>query len=220
MIGEAYRIARVGIAGRCRGASPRGDRARRRGRGGVSDATGGCRGLRDRHDGRVRVRQHDADPRALDVSHDHVRRRRVRHARAALRGLPRGDRAAVPVCGPTPPSSTRSTWRGPVSARAIERLTVGTEGRVAADAVRQVLEGSDTGADLPYVPIHSVGMIEFEPPIFLSSSEVTIADGMALSIDAALFHGPWGGLAARGRILDRRRARASHGSTTTRSSYR
>ncbi len=76
----------------------------------------------------------------------------------------------------------------------IERLTVGTEGRVAADAVRSVLEGSDTGAELPYVPIHSVGMIEFEPPIFLSSSEVTIADGMALSIDAALFHGPWGGL--------------------------
>ena len=60
--------------------------------------------------------------------------------------------------------------------------------------MRRVLEGSDTGAELPYVPIHSVGMIEFEPPIFLSSSEVTIADGMALSIDAALFHGPWGGL--------------------------
>ena len=76
----------------------------------------------------------------------------------------------------------------------VERLTVGTEGRVAADAVRRVLEGSNTGAGLPYVPIHSVGMIEFEPPIFLSSSEVTIAEGMALSIDAALFHGPWGGL--------------------------
>jgi Xaa-Pro aminopeptidase len=47
---------------------------------------------------------------------------------------------------------------------------------------------------LPYVPVHSVGMIEFEPPIFLSSSEVELQDGMALSIDAALFHGPWGGL--------------------------
>lgn len=75
-----------------------------------------------------------------------------------------------------------------------EQLVVGTEGRVAAEAVREVLEGSDTGAELPYVPIHSVGMIEFEPPIFLSSSKVEIADGMALSIDAALFHGPWGGL--------------------------
>jgi Xaa-Pro aminopeptidase len=75
-----------------------------------------------------------------------------------------------------------------------EQLVAGTEGRVAADAVRQVLDGAGTGAELPYVPIHSVGMIEFEPPIFLSSSEVEIADGMALSIDAALFHGPWGGL--------------------------
>ena len=37
-------------------------------------------------------------------------------------------------------------------------------------------------------------MIEFEPPIFLSSSKVRIQEGMALSVDAALFHGPWGGL--------------------------
>ena len=76
----------------------------------------------------------------------------------------------------------------------VERLVAGTEGRVAAGAVRDVLEGSGTGAELPYVPIHSVGVIEFEPPIFLSSSEVEIADGMSWSIDAALFHGPWGGL--------------------------
>jgi Xaa-Pro dipeptidase len=74
------------------------------------------------------------------------------------------------------------------------RLIAGTPGRDAAAAVRDILEGGGTGAELPYVPVHSVGMIEFEPPIFLSSSEVEIQDGMALSIDAALFHGPWGGL--------------------------
>src|SRR5262249_22096142 len=74
------------------------------------------------------------------------------------------------------------------------RLVAGTKGRDAAGAVREVLEGADTGADLPYVPVHSVGMTEFDPPIFLSSSEVSVQDGMALSIDAALFHGPWGGL--------------------------
>jgi Xaa-Pro aminopeptidase len=73
-------------------------------------------------------------------------------------------------------------------------LIAGALGREAAQAVRDALEGADTGADLPYVPIHSIGMIEFEPPIFLSSSQVHIAGGMALSIDAALFHGPWGGL--------------------------
>jgi Xaa-Pro aminopeptidase len=75
-----------------------------------------------------------------------------------------------------------------------QRLVVGTEGREAARAIRETVEGADTGAELPYVPVHTVGLIEFEPPIFLSSSTVTIEDGMALSIDAALFHGPWGGL--------------------------
>jgi Xaa-Pro aminopeptidase len=74
------------------------------------------------------------------------------------------------------------------------RLVTGSKGRDGAQAVREVLEGGATGAELPYVPIHSVGLIEFEPPIFLSSSEVSVEDGMALSIDAALFHGPWGGL--------------------------
>ena len=44
------------------------------------------------------------------------------------------------------------------------------------------------------MPVHSIGLIEFEPPIFLSSSAVTIQAGMALSIDSALFHGAWGGL--------------------------
>jgi len=78
---------------------------------------------------------------------------------------------------------------------AVEHMIVGTEGRVCAQALRYVLEGAGSGgADLPYVPVHSVGLIEFEPPIFLSSSDVRIQKGMALSVDAALFHGPWGGL--------------------------
>jgi Xaa-Pro aminopeptidase len=77
---------------------------------------------------------------------------------------------------------------------AVEQFVVGTEGRVAARAIREVLEGAGTGADLPYVPVHSMGLIEFEPPIFLSSSDARIQEGMALSVDAALFHGPWGGL--------------------------
>jgi Xaa-Pro dipeptidase len=76
----------------------------------------------------------------------------------------------------------------------VERLVVGAEGRDAAEAVREALDGASTGADLPYVPVHSMGLIEFEPPIFLSTSDVKIQAGMAVSIDAALFHGPWGGL--------------------------
>ena len=77
---------------------------------------------------------------------------------------------------------------------ALEQLIAGYEGRVACAALRQVIETADTGAELPYVPVHSIGLIEFEPPIFVSSSAAEIEAGMALSIDSALFHGSWGGL--------------------------
>jgi Xaa-Pro dipeptidase len=77
---------------------------------------------------------------------------------------------------------------------ALERLVVGLEGREAVRALGDTLERAQTGAELPYVPLHSIGLIEFEPPIFMSSSAERIKAGMALSIDSALFHGPWGGL--------------------------
>ena len=77
---------------------------------------------------------------------------------------------------------------------ALERLVVGAEGREAGQALRDTLDRAKTGAQVPYVPIHSIGVIEFEPPIFLSSSDARIRAGMALSIDSPLFHGPWGGL--------------------------
>ena len=77
---------------------------------------------------------------------------------------------------------------------ALERLVVGAEGRDAARALRETVDRAQTGADVPYVPIHSVGLIEFEPPIFLSSADTQIRAGMALSIDSPLFHAPWGGL--------------------------
>ena len=77
---------------------------------------------------------------------------------------------------------------------ALERLVVGAEGRDAGQALRDTLDRAHTGAGVPYVPVHSVGLIEFEPPIFLSSADTKIRAGMALSIDSPLFHGPWGGL--------------------------
>jgi Xaa-Pro dipeptidase len=77
---------------------------------------------------------------------------------------------------------------------ALEHFRVGAKGRDSAMALRDVFDAASTGAELPYVPVHSIGVIEFEPPIFGSSSEVAIESGMALSIDAALFHADWGGL--------------------------
>jgi Xaa-Pro aminopeptidase len=77
---------------------------------------------------------------------------------------------------------------------ALELLVAGREGRDAVGALRETLERGQTGATMPYVPLHSVGLIEFEPPIFMTSSPTRIRAGMALSIDSPLFHGPWGGL--------------------------
>jgi Xaa-Pro dipeptidase len=77
---------------------------------------------------------------------------------------------------------------------AVEHFRVGAKGRDSARAVRSLFDAASTGAELPYVPVHSIGVIEFEPPIFGSESEVEIQEGMALSIDAALFHASWGGL--------------------------
>jgi len=77
---------------------------------------------------------------------------------------------------------------------ALAHFAAGERGRDAAQALRQVLEEAGAGAELPYVPVHSIGVIEFEPPIFGSFSDVAFQEGMALSIDAALYHGAWGGL--------------------------
>jgi Xaa-Pro aminopeptidase len=77
---------------------------------------------------------------------------------------------------------------------AVEHFRVGARGRDSARALRDLFDAASTGAELPYVPVHSIGVIEFEPPIFASSSDVEVQEGMALSIDAALFHAVWGGL--------------------------
>jgi len=45
-----------------------------------------------------------------------------------------------------------------------------------------------------YSGIHSIGVIEFEPPIFGPSCKGMMAKDMVLSIDIPVFDAPWGGL--------------------------
>ncbi|MCL1910505.1 MAG: M24 family metallopeptidase, partial [Kiritimatiellaeota bacterium] len=45
-----------------------------------------------------------------------------------------------------------------------------------------------------YSGIHSIGVIEFEPPIFGPSYKGVMETGMFLSIDIPVFDAPWGGL--------------------------
>ena len=45
-----------------------------------------------------------------------------------------------------------------------------------------------------YSGVHSVGVIEFEPPIFGPSSPATLKKDMVISVDIPMFNTPWGGL--------------------------
>jgi Xaa-Pro aminopeptidase len=70
----------------------------------------------------------------------------------------------------------------------------GIEGREVEAAGRRVMEAAGLGPNFLYSGIHSVGLIEFEPPIFGPSSTGTLEEGMVLSVDIPVFNAPWGGL--------------------------
>jgi len=77
--------------------------------------------------------------------------------------------------------------------RCADALKVGTLGFDAEKLAREVVAAGNTGSHFPYVGVHSIGAVEFEPPIFASHSNDVIHEGMALSIDIPLFHASWGG---------------------------
>jgi Xaa-Pro aminopeptidase len=70
----------------------------------------------------------------------------------------------------------------------------GIEGRQVEAAGRRVMEQAGFGPNFLYSGIHSVGVIEFEPPIFGPSSTATLEEGMVLSVDIPVFNATWGGL--------------------------
>ena len=70
----------------------------------------------------------------------------------------------------------------------------GIEGREVEAAGRRVMEAAGLGSNFLYSGIHSVGLIEFEPPIFGPSSAGTLEEDMVVSVDIPVFNAPWGGL--------------------------
>ncbi len=70
----------------------------------------------------------------------------------------------------------------------------GVEGRAVEAAGRRLVEQAGLGRHFLYSGIHSVGVIEFEPPIFGPSSPAVLKPGMVISVDIPLFDAPWGGL--------------------------
>jgi Xaa-Pro aminopeptidase len=70
----------------------------------------------------------------------------------------------------------------------------GIEGREVEAIGRQIVAEAGLGSYFLYSGVHSVGVIEFEPPILGPSSEARLKKDMVISIDIPLFNTPWGGL--------------------------
>jgi Xaa-Pro aminopeptidase len=75
-----------------------------------------------------------------------------------------------------------------------EVMRPGIEGRLVEAVGRRIVEQAHLGRYFLYSGVHSVGVIEFEPPIFGPSSGVLLRPGMVISVDIPLFDAPWGGL--------------------------
>jgi Xaa-Pro aminopeptidase len=73
-------------------------------------------------------------------------------------------------------------------------LRPGIEGRKIEAIGRRVVAEGGLGRFFLYSGVHSIGVIEFEPPIFGPSSGATLKENMIVSIDIPLFNTPWGGL--------------------------
>jgi len=73
-------------------------------------------------------------------------------------------------------------------------LRPGVEGREAEAIGRQIVNAAGLGQYFLYSGVHSVGVIEFEPPIFGPSSPAILKKDMIISIDIPMFNAPWGGL--------------------------
>ncbi len=68
------------------------------------------------------------------------------------------------------------------------------EGHEVEAIGRRIVEEAGLGSYFLYSGVHSVGAIEFEPPIFGPSSHARLKKDMVISVDIPLFNTPWGGL--------------------------
>ncbi len=73
-------------------------------------------------------------------------------------------------------------------------LRPGIEGRQVEAIGRQIVANANSGEYFLYSGVHSLGVIEFEPPIFGPSSPAILRENMIISIDIPVFNTPWGGL--------------------------
>ena len=193
VIREAYRIADLGIEAAVDGHPPGCDGAWRGCRDRGRHAPRRCGGDGHRHHRGLRP-EHAPHPGALHLSPHRDGRHGAAHRRATLRGLPRGHRS--PRARGRPGSRVRDALE--VAIRAQEAcarlLRPGIEGRAVEAEGRRIVADAGLGEAFLYSGLHSVGVIEFEPPIFGPSSPAMLQPGMVISIDIPMFNTDWGGL--------------------------
>jgi Xaa-Pro aminopeptidase len=109
-----------------------------------------------------------------------------------------GYHAAIgrPLVIGQPPGDVRHAMEVAVAAQkaAMEAMRPGAPGSQVEGAARRVVEAAGLGEYFLYCGVHSVGVVEFEPPIFGPGNHDPLQRDMILSIDVPLFHAPWGGL--------------------------
>ena len=70
----------------------------------------------------------------------------------------------------------------------------GVPGKELDRIARDMCRAADLEQYFAYSGIHSVGVVEFEPPIMTSWYDEPVAEDMVLSVDIPFFFAPWGGL--------------------------
>ena len=75
-----------------------------------------------------------------------------------------------------------------------QSMRPGVERREVEAVGRRIVEAAGLGEYFLYSGVHSIGVIEFEPPIFGPSSAAWLKKDMIISVDIPLFDAPWGGL--------------------------
>ncbi|MBI4550742.1 MAG: M24 family metallopeptidase [Candidatus Latescibacteria bacterium] len=92
-----------------------------------------------------------------------------------------------------------------------QALRPGIEGREVEAQGRRIVEAANLGRYFLYSGVHSVGVIEFEPPIFGPSSQARLKPDMIISVDIPLFNAPWGGLRIEdGYLITKTKAERLH----------
>jgi Xaa-Pro aminopeptidase len=73
-----------------------------------------------------------------------------------------------------------------------QAIRAGIPGREVEGIGRSIMTEAGLGKYFPYSGIHSVGLIEFEAPIFGPSSTALLAPDMVISVDIPMFNTPFG----------------------------